>query len=154
MANCTATPPIPPSVKCRVSSAECPVPVECPSSDRPVCRRVSIECTSSVHRVTSSVRRVSVKCPSSDTRRHSTDCHSTTLDGHSTTLTGHSTDTRWTLDTRHSVATRQPLDNQVGTSPSKNIIFHWNIKGIVGVYNVGCTHFGLAHYYKYYMYEL
>ncbi len=29
--------------------------------------------------------------------------------------------------------------------------FHWNIKGIVGVYNVACTQFGLAQYYRYYM---
>ena len=25
-------------------------------------------------------------------------------------------------------------------------MFHWNIKGIMGVYNVACTHFGLAQY--------
>ena len=30
-------------------------------------------------------------------------------------------------------------------------LFPWNIKGIVGVYNVTCTQFGLAHYYRYYM---
>ncbi len=40
---------------------------------------------------------------------------------------------------------------QVGMSHSKNVMFHWNIKGIVGVYNVACTHFGLAQYYRYYI---
>ncbi len=44
-----------------------------------------------------------------------------------------------------------PLANQVSMSHSKNIMFLWNIKGIAGVYNVACTQFGLAQYYRYYM---
>ncbi len=44
-----------------------------------------------------------------------------------------------------------PLANQFSMSHPKNIMFHWNIKGIVGVYNVACTQFGLAQYYRYYM---
>ncbi len=44
-----------------------------------------------------------------------------------------------------------PLANQVSMPHSKNIMFYWNIKGIVGVYNVAGTQFGLAQYYRYYM---
>ena len=44
-----------------------------------------------------------------------------------------------------------PLTNQVSMPHSKNIMFHWNIKGIVGVYNAAYTDFGLAQYYRYYM---
>ncbi len=41
------------------------------------------------------------------------------------------------------------LDNQFSMSNSKNIMFHWNIKGIMGVYHVACTHFGLAQWNRY-----
>ena len=41
------------------------------------------------------------------------------------------------------------IENKYGVP--ENIMFHWNIKGIVGVYNAAHTHFGLAQYYRYYM---
>ncbi len=33
----------------------------------------------------------------------------------------------------------------------KNVMFQWNLKGIVGIYNGACTPFSLALYYTYYM---
>ncbi len=129
-----STPPIPPSVECRVSSvrrvssAECRVSVECrvPSVECRVsveCRRVSVECPSSVHRVTSSVRQVTSEWRTPQTQEgHSMDTRWTlavtwwTLDGHSTDTRRHSADTRRTLDdTRRTLDGHSALDTRHST---------------------------------------
>ncbi len=106
------TPPIPPSVECRVPSVECPSSV----------RRVSVECPSCV-KVLLKTRNVG------DVTRRS-------LDEHSTSLGGHSTDTRGTLDgTRRTLdGTRRLLDgHSTGNRHSAlDTRWDWWCRGCIG----------------------